>query len=97
MYYYHCSCNFIPHAYEWFDMGDLACLIAPRRLILVAGEKDPLFRVKGVEESFDTIKKIYEKENCTERCKLLKTPEAHRWCKDTVWKAIKEETAKMGW
>lgn len=78
-------------------MGDLACLIAPRRLVLVAGEKGPLFRVKGVEESFDTIKKIYEKENCTERCKLLKTPEAHRWCKDTVWKVIKEETAKMGW
>ena len=97
MYYYHCSCNFIPHAYEWFEMGDLACLIAPRRLIVTAGEKDPIFPMKGVKESYGTIEKIYEKENCPERCRLLTTPEAHRWRKDIVWKAIKEETKKMGW
>ena len=40
---YHCSCNFIPHAYEWFEMQDLACLIAPRSLLAVNAKEDLIF------------------------------------------------------
>ncbi len=78
-------------------MGDLACLIAPRKLIVIAGEKDLIFPMSGVEKSFDTIRRIYEKEGMPENCRLVKTPMAHWWCKDLVWDAIKEETGKMSW
>ena len=37
MHWFHCACNYIPHAYEWFDMQDLACLIAPRKLAVITG------------------------------------------------------------
>jgi len=33
-------------------MGDLALLIAPRPLIVVAGKKDTIFPIKGVRETY---------------------------------------------
>ena len=97
MNWFHCACNFIPHAYEWFEMQDLSCLIAPRRLVVVAGEEDHIFPMYGVEKGYETIKKIFEKSGQKENCKLVKTPKGHWWCKDIVWPAICEEIQKMGW
>ncbi len=87
---YHCSCNFIPHAYEWFEMQDLACLIAPRKLIVVAGENDAIFPITGVKNAFETAQKIYNKAQVPNNCKLVITPKAHYWCEDIVWQKIKE-------
>ena len=97
MNWFHCSCNFIPHAYEWFEMQDLACLIAPRRLAIINGELDQIFPMYGVEEGYKTIEKVYAKEGVADRCRLVKTPKAHWWCEDIVWNAIAEETQKLGW
>ena len=66
---FHCSCNFIPHAYEWFEMQDLSCLIAPRRLAVVAGREDPIFLIDGVEEGYKTVEKVYEAEGVFDRCR----------------------------
>ena len=96
MNYYHCSCNFIPHAYEWFDMQDLACLIAPRPLIINSGKEDRIFPLYGVKEAYKTVQKIYLKEG-TDNCQLIVSPKAHYWCEDIVWPAINEETDKLGW
>ena len=97
MNYFHCSCNFIPHAYEWFEMQDLSCLIAPRRMVVIAGVSDQIFPMNGVEEGYKTVEKIYAQEGVAERCRLIKTPKGHWWCEDIVWNTIKEETAKLGW
>ena len=97
MNWFHCSCNFIPHAYEWFEMQDLSCLIAPRNLVIVAGEADEIFPLYGVEKGYKTVKNIYEKAGFAENCRLVKTPKAHWWCEDIVWNAIKEEIEKLGW
>ena len=87
-------CNFIPHAYEWFDMQDLACLIAPRKLSVVAGEKDEIFPIYGVKKGFESVKKIYEKAGAPENCSLTVTPQAHWWCEDIVWNVI-EKSIKL--
>ncbi len=97
MNWYHCSCNFIPHAYEWFEMQDLACLIAPRRLVVVAGEVDAIFPFYGVEKAYKTVEKMFEQAGCKKNCCLVKTPKGHWWCEDIVWNTIKEETTKLGW
>ena len=97
MNWFHCSCNFIPHAYEWFEMQDLSCLIAPRKLVVIAGEKDAIFPMYGVEKGGKTAEKIYQTAGAKENYRLVKTPKAHWWCEDIVWSAIKEETAKMEW
>lgn len=97
MNWYHCSCNFIPHAYEWFEMQDLSCLIAPRRLVVVAGELDKIFPIDGVEIGYKTVRKIYQAAGVERNVRLVKTPKAHWWCEDIVWDNIKEELEKMGW
>ncbi len=94
---YHCTCNYIPNAYTHFEMQDLACLIAPRNFVVFAGISDRIFPINGVKDAFETVKKIYEKENVSDKCKLVVTDKAHWWCKDLVWKTLNEETAKMGW
>ncbi len=88
MNWYHCSCNFVPHAYEWFDMQDLACLIAPRKLSILAGEVDPIFLIEGVKKGYETVKKIYEKAGATDKCSLTIMPKGHYWCQDIGWKGI---------
>lgn len=87
---YHCACNYIPHAYEWFEMQDLACLIAPRKFIPIAGKDDPIFPIHGVKAGFETVQKIFSEENAEQNCRLVETPKAHWWCEDIVWPAINE-------
>lgn len=88
MNWYHCSCNFIPHAYEWFEMQDLAGLIAPRKLLIIAGKEDSIFPVYGVEKGYETVEKIFSKIGKPENCRLVETMKGHWWCEDVVWEAI---------
>lgn len=97
MNYYHCSCNFIPHAYEWFDMQDLACLIAPKPLVIIAGKEDRIFPLYGVKKGFETVLKIYATAGASEKCKLIETPKGHFWCNDIVWEEIIAQTNKLCW
>ncbi len=90
MNWFHCSCNFIPHAYEWFEMQDLACLIAPRKLIVIAGKEDAIFPIHGVEKGYETVKAVYAEAGVPDKCKLVETPKGHWWCEDLVWDNIKE-------
>ena len=93
----HCFCNFIPGSYRYFEMQDLSALIAPKNLMVIAGEKDPIFPIDGVKEGFETVKAVYEKAGAEDKCSLVVTPKEHWWCVDIVWNAIDEETKKMGW
>ena len=85
----HCACNYIPKIAKYFDMGDLSCLIAPRPFIIVAGKKDPIFPKQGVEETFDTVLKIYEKAGAPENCRLVFGEEGHRFYADPSWDVLR--------
>ena len=89
--FYHCSCNYIPQAFRYFDMQDLACLIAPRKLIIVAGKYDTAFLINGVKRGYETVKKIYEKAGVKHNCCLVETDKGHFWCEDIVWDSINKE------
>lgn len=93
----HCDCNYIPGAYNEFDMQDLSCLIAPRPLVVVTGKDDPIFPLHGVERGMETVKAIYARAGAPDACRMIVTPKAHWWCVDLVWPAINEETKKLGW
>lgn len=43
-----CGCNYIPHLWEYADMGDLGALIAPRPLLIETGDDDSLNGERGV-------------------------------------------------
>ena len=93
----HCNCNYIPSAYRYFEMQDLAALIAPRRLIAVNGEKDDIFPIEGVKKGFKTVEEIYKASGADGLCRLVKTPMPHYWCKDLIWDAVMDATNQMGW
>ena len=93
----HCPCNHIPNAHKWFEMQDLACLIAPRTLLIIAGKEDAIFPMEGVRKGYETVEKIFEKSGESGKCKLIETPKNHWWCEDIVWGAINEEAKRLGW
>ncbi|MDP6380787.1 MAG: alpha/beta hydrolase family protein [Phycisphaerae bacterium] len=47
--YINCSCNYVPHLWEYVDMGDIGALIAPRPLLIETGTKDELNGASGVK------------------------------------------------
>ena len=94
--FYHCSCNYIPMAFKWWDMQDLAGLIAPRRLALINGESDPSFKADGVRRGYKTVKKIYERVGAPDNCKsIIMSDHGHWWGVEYVWPTIREELAKL--
>lgn len=56
---FHCPCNFLPGAGKYFDMGELACLIYPRPIVVVSGKRDPIFPIEGAENVVNVMKEIY--------------------------------------
>ena len=85
----HCSCNYIPGIAKYMDMGELACLIAPRKLLVCNGEKDPIFLIEGTKEVCKVIKEIYDKEQASNNFKFVimkDTP--HYFDKDIIFKEI---------
>ena len=78
----------MPQAFRWFDMQDLSCLIAPRKLAIIAGKYDTAFLIDGVKRGYKTVEKIYEKAGAKDNCRLVITEKGHWWCEDIVWKAI---------
>ncbi len=87
---YHCICNYVPHAYEWYDMDDLSCMIAPKKLLILSGEKDIIFPIDGVKRGLEKTKKFYELEGKPENLRFATMPRDHYWCDDIVWKEIND-------
>lgn len=86
----HCDCNYVPRMAKYMDMGEMACMIAPRPLIIVAGEKDPSFRIDGTKKIYEVVKQIYEKEGAPENCKLIIGPEGHKFYPALCWPTFRE-------
>ena len=86
----HCTCNYIPNIAKYFDMGDIACLIAPRALVVVAGREDDGFLIEGCQEVYSTIEKIYKKEGAENNCRFLIGDGEHRFYADLSWPVFKE-------
>jgi dienelactone hydrolase len=89
----HCSDNYLPGALTHFDMGDLAGLIAPRPLVLVAGDEDPIFPYEGIRTSEATIRDVYRSFGASDRVVLHTGRGGHRFYRD----AWKDFSALTGW
>ena len=44
-----CSCNYVPHLYEYVDIGEVGALIAPRPVLIETGDKDGLNGASGLD------------------------------------------------
>ena len=89
---YHCADNYIPGIFKVAEVADLAGLIAPRKLLVVAGEKDEIFPITGVHKAFDKAKRIFAAAGCTDNCRLVVGPEGHQFYAQLGWPVILEMT-----
>ena len=48
----HCTCNFVPHICEYFDMSDLMAMAWPKYYIQVNGTEDKIFPIAGARTVF---------------------------------------------
>lgn len=85
----------IPGMYRYFDLPDLAALIAPRAIMVQMGSRDGLFPLAGIQAAFAKIEQSYRKagEPDRQRCRLYDAPhefndkmqpEAWQWLKRWV-------------
>lgn len=86
----HCLCNHIPYIRKYFEMSDLACLIAPRKLVISAGENDRIFPIGATKQNFEEIKRIYKAVGAEENCALVVGPVGHFYYADLIWNKLHE-------
>ena len=85
----HCPCNYIPGIRKYFDMGDLAGLMAPRKLLIVCGKDDPIFPLPGVKESLKTAKNVFRAYGKEENCDLVIGDGGHQFYPDDAWPILR--------
>ncbi len=90
----HCACNYIPSVARYFDMGDLAGLIAPRRLILVSGKDDKIFPLEGVKEAYSIAEKMYKAIDAENNISLIVGYAGHRYYANEVFTKINTMSEK---
>ena len=89
MQIYHCADNYVPGILKVAEMGDIAGLIAPRDLIVVAGEKDDIFPIAATRAAFAKAQAIYDAAGVPDRCQLVVGPEGHRFYAELAWPRIR--------
>ncbi|MBE6790279.1 MAG: hypothetical protein E7535_03695 [Ruminococcaceae bacterium] len=88
---FHCACNFVPGISKYFDMAEIAGLIAPRPLVIVSGKEDGIFPLPTAEHEFQRLKSIYYKNSENpENCVHIKGDGGHRFYAEPAWKAFWE-------
>lgn len=58
---HHCFCNFIPGLHQFGEMHDLIGLLAPRPVLVEAGNYDPLFPIAAVTKSVSKARTVYRR------------------------------------
>lgn len=85
---YHCMDNYVPHLLKYAEMADVMGLFAPRPVVIVAGEQDPIFPVGATRREFRRLKAIYKAAGAEANCQIAVGPEGHRFYADIAWKKM---------
>jgi dienelactone hydrolase len=77
-----CDCNYVPHLWEYVDMGDLGAMIAPRAFMIESGTNDGLNGSRGIIntiEQFEITQKAYDLLGVPEKAYQEIFEGVHRW------------------
>ena len=87
----------IPGIHDQFDAPVMVTLIAPRPLLGISGEKDPINPLPGVRMCEQSAKAAYEKNGAADKFKLIVEPGAgHTVTRDSQTAAIEWFTKWLG-
>ena len=76
---YHCYCNYVTNIMSLCNMGDLAGLVAPRKLLIINGAKDDIFPIGPAREEFMTTKAVYKAMGVADNCEMYEGAGGHRY------------------
>lgn len=76
-------------------MSDLGGLIAPRKLIMVNGEKDKIFPIGPAKKTFNHIKELYSAINKEDSVFMVIGSEGHRFYAEQTWRIINEQIKRI--
>ena len=74
----HCDCMFFINTFGW-DLADLGALIAPRALLIGSADRDGIYSVASIRETYRKVKRVYGLLGVEERCGLVETPGPHSY------------------
>jgi pimeloyl-ACP methyl ester carboxylesterase len=81
----HCPCNYVPNLAQYADCGDIGGLIAPRPLLINAGEQDDIFPIDGAQDAYETVLAAYAESGAADRTQFYVGPDGHRFYPEPVW------------
>jgi len=88
---HHCACNFVPDLQNVAEMSDLAGLIAPRPLLVIAGTQDGIFPIDAVRQGYREAAKIYAAAGAAENLELFEGAGGHRYYAARPWEFFREK------
>ncbi|MCK5595351.1 prolyl oligopeptidase family serine peptidase [bacterium] len=92
---YHCADNYVPSLLKYAEMSDVMGLFAPKPVVIVAGEKDPIFPIREVRKAFKNLQRIYKACGAIEHCHLVIEGEGHRFYAKEAWSVMMKEIRKL--
>lgn len=87
---HHCMCNYVPGIRKYFEMGDMAGMIAPRHLVISAGYYDEIFPLFGTKKAYQDVERLYKAAGAKSNCRLVIGEEGHFNYADLMWPVINE-------
>jgi hypothetical protein len=76
---YHCTDNFVQGILQWYEMPDMAGMIAPRHAYFVQGDADPIFPIAGFRQAVKKAREIYRVYGVPEHLKTETFHGVHEW------------------
>jgi dienelactone hydrolase len=86
---YHCGDNYVPSIMRYAEIADVLGLAAPKPVLVVAGDEDPIFPIGGTRKAFRDLKRIYAAAAAAKRCQLHVGRGGHRFYADAWPKLVK--------
>ena len=86
----HCPCNYVPSISKYFDVGNICQLIAPRTLVVISGDEDPIFPIDGTRECVNVAKVAFEEYGAENNLVHIAARGAHKFYPNEVWNALSE-------
>ena len=84
--------NIVPGILNWLEFDDILGLIAPRPLLVVAGDSDHIWPYAGAAQVVDSARRIYEKLNAGSAIEAVLASGGHRFYPDVAWSQFKQLT-----
>ncbi len=79
------GCDIVPNILKYFNMGDVAGLIAPRPTVITLGDADDVCPMYGAIEQFPLVKRAFEGAGAPDNVTFLQMTGGHRFYSDSAW------------